>query len=253
MKTKQITALLLGLFIAATASANLLVSNTCDSLTGWSLGEFPSGSLSITNNFGGSGNTGNALVRPLVDGNNQYAVLGLGQDVTLGNNDWLELSVDYRFTGTPPTDNFSMIFGFVGDAADALAQTAINLGVTDGGNNSKFSQGAPGDNGGKFEGINAGTTDHTLVFKFQMDATSSNVIFEVWNDGTSLGSSTKAIELTSTTFDSLRLGGTSLGAGVDTQILYDNVVATTSVPEPATIGMLGLAGVVVTALRRLRR
>ncbi len=229
MKKLILIAFMMGTAITFSASADtVLVSNTCDSATGWTIAGGTS--LAVTNNFGGTGNTSPAL-KLSGSGNNKYVEFSLGQDITLGNDESIALEVDYRFTTTPPDADNSMFFGFVNNSSqitgDPHAGAFLNLG-TGGplGNNSKFSQ-TDDVNEGKFATLDSGLTSHNLVLTVTRQA-DGLIRFDLTVDGTVIDvSKTGNTVMTSPTFDALRLGGTSLGTSV-ADILYDNVVVSTT-------------------------
>ncbi len=261
MRKIKALALLLGFTVALTASADLVLLNYDGSSTaGWttSAGTI---ALSVVDDAGGIGG-GNALQFATTGKNNQFAELAFNQSVTLGVGDFLSVSLDYRFTTAPPNINFSTVFGFVANSTfsttDQHAATYANLGVNGPtGNLSKFQ--INGDvNEGKFATIDSGTTAHDLTYTVTRLA-GGQLEFNLQIDGTTVDATkTGSTVPSSYLFDSIRLGGTAwagTGAGGGDGVegfLYDNIVVTTSVPEPATLGMLGLGALLTLLIRRAR-
>lgn len=212
------------------ADSTLVQADFSDGTTnGWINGAVGA-SLTVENDAGiGSGN---ALRLSGASGNNAYIEKLFSEEITLGVNDYIEVSLDYRFNSTPPDANNSMFFGFVNDSTQTglgdYVAASVNLGAGGpSGNNSKFSH-TDDTNEGKYQTIDSATTDHNLVFTATV-VPGGFIEFSLQIDGTTIDeTSTGNTVLSSTTFDALRLGGSGLGTET-LDIFYDNITVTTSI------------------------
>lgn len=212
------------------ADSTLVQADFTDGTTnGWINGALGA-SLTVESDAGIG--AGNALRLSGASGNNAYIEKLFSEEITLGVNDYIRVSLDYRFNSTPPDANNSMFFGFVNDSTQTglgdYVAASLNLGAGGpSGNNSKFSH-TDATNEGKYQTIDSGTTDHNLVFTATV-VSGGFIEFSLQIDGTAVDeTSTGNTVLSSTTFDALRLGGSGLGAET-VDIFYDNITVTTSI------------------------
>lgn len=256
MRTIKATTLLTSFVagMALTTSASLLLLNhnfTDGTLASWVA---ESGMIvAVSDDSSGIG-TGNAMLITSSSSNRRASSL-LSQAVTLGVNDTITLTADYRYLNGPTTANASLdirfvdsgtgnYMGFVLNPSSSAAQTLVF--------------GRSGDlNEGKFNSFNHGTTKQSMTFTVGqvLAAGNSEANFDLaWAGGLTYtdkgGTSTVISPSTEFKFDTISFGVTG-GATTD-GLLFDNISVTTSIPEPATIGMLGLGALLTLLIRRIR-
>ncbi len=258
MKTIKTAALLVSLTarMSLTASASLVVLSN-DFTTGGTAGWTTNGTvttLGVQDDTGGIG-SGNAMKYSTTGKNNMWSERSLSQTVTLGLNDNISLAMNIRFTGTsnsPAAINNSIRWMFM-TTNDVMTGVGINPGavVAQG---SWFQVGTTMQQS-KFASVNLGTNAHNVVMTLTRkdDGAGSYMQFRYVLDGGTAFVKNGAVIASPTSefsFDAIQLGSTTVD--VMNGILYDNIVVTTSIPEPATLGMLGLGALITLLIRRSR-
>ena len=168
--------------------------------------------------------------------------------VTLGVGDQLELSYQLRYEGSPNSSNnglrltlgdvagsgFTAAFG-TGTSSDFTIFNGANFPALNGGN---LGPGSPD--------VSLGDGDvATVTFLATGTATGSDLTVSLESNGV-LASGTASNA--ASTFSQFVIGN-----GAPTQdLLIDNVLVTTSVPEPASLALLGLGGVALLRRRSAR-
>ncbi len=255
MNTLKAAALLMSLAagMAATASASLVVLSN-DFTTGVAGWVAETGmSITTSDDTGGIG-TGNALKITSISSNRRTSSL-LSQAVTLGVNDTISLTADYRYLNGPTTQNASLdirfsdsatgnYMGFALNPSSSAAQTLV------------FSRTAD-TNEGKVNSFNHGTAKQSMTFTVGQILTSGNsqADFDLaWAEGltyTDRGrTSTVLSPSTEFKFNTISLG--VMGGATTDGLLFDNIVVTTTIPEPATLTLVGTVCIALFFLRRFR-
>lgn len=249
MKIMKTAALLMSLIIGMTmtASANLvLVTNDfTDGTTGGWVASGSGGTLSVIPDAGIGG--GNALNYVNASANRGLST-AFSQAVTLGAGDFISLTMDYRLTFITNV-NASLSFRFLDSTDASYSGLSINPGSTAASSSWFIRNGAA--EGTKW--ANTFTNDltaETMTLTVERTITDALTYTVSWAGGPTFTKTSAVVTNPSDfTFDSLQVyfqGIKSPG------FLIDNVIVTTSVPEPATIGMLGLGALVTLLARRMR-
>ncbi len=153
------------------ADATLLAEDFSGGTTaGWS---FPSGggTLSVTNDSAGIG-SGNALFMATTS-NNRRAIKTLSQGISLGENDAITVTLDYRFATTVPNILQALDFRFIDSSDDSYMATSINPGSSA---STQCIFKRTGDaNEGKFGAFVHDTTSNTITFTVTRVRTGSSI------------------------------------------------------------------------------
>jgi len=194
--------------------------------------------------------TGNAVLIS-TNSNNRTMERDLDQAVTLSNvNDYIEVSLDYRFAATLDDNSGSTVNLF-----SSTSQFGMNFNPSAGSNAGTYFTNED-NNSGRFNTIASGTSAQSLTLRLTVTSATEVQMLASFNGSPVSASNSQLIGVSSTdgigsplTFNELSLGWTSGNSG---DIFYDNIQVVTNVPEPSSLGLigLGLSGLYLLRLRR---
>lgn len=258
MKIKT-TALLMSLIIGMTltASASIILVNddfTDGNTDGWSVkdatGANGGGTLTVQNDSSGI-NSGNAMLLATTS-KTRFATIGLSQAVNLGVGDSITLTMDYRYVYGASNVNSSLAFKLIDSTASYGDYMGVGINpLSTSASTSWFLRNGVVEGSKWANDFVHDLTAESVTFVITRDSSDKANYSISWDGGstfTKIGS-VAADPANDFKVDTLQIGF----AGVTTGgFLLDNVTLSTTVPEPATIGMLGLGALITLLARRIR-
>lgn len=208
----------------------------------------PSGGGTVTVETSGTGLNGNALLLSTTS-NNRFALKSFSEVTLTDIGDYIELSLDYRFTAALD-DNFGSEISFEG-----IADAGIRFNPSAATNGGTYFTDAD-SNAGRFDTIASGTTGQSMFVRITKTSATEVTITSTFNGNAHDDSNLQIIGTeisTPLSFSNIRIGWTSGNSG---DIYYDNIGVTTNaiIPEPTTyVAIIGLVGLIGTAAFRRYR
>lgn len=229
----------LGLLIAATAPAETIIADSASSLT-WQ-------------DSGGAASTLDGTTLNIVADKNSQVTAGFSGLSLANDGDYLTVQFDLARSGPAMADDGSTLeIWFDGTHGYAVAFEPF------GGANQAIFRETGDTNLGKFNSLAIGSTAQTVSFTISRILTGNGLELTATGDLVDTTGNTKTVESDlvfdpATTFSEIYFKFPGSGwINNDQNISISNFSVTTSVPEPAMIGMLGLGGLLTILLRKLR-
>lgn len=172
-------------------------------------------------------------------------------EVTLGVGDSISLSLDFRFVEQPPSQTQGFIVALAELSTASSQRSNIDAGGTA---TSRIQQNIAGtaDNiGGTFAGIDLGLTSHSLLFTMTRTGADSMDYNYTIDGGSTLSVTRDDTGLSVFTFDSIAIGFSG-GSSNSPIINFDNILVTSTIPEPGSLGFLVPVALGLGMMRRRR-
>ncbi len=233
---------------ATTAGAEIILDDDFSSGSNPGYTVTPPGgpnSVTVTTDPAPAGLPGKVLLLSTTQ-NNRTAVRSFDSAVTLTNvGDFIELDLDYRLDA-PLDDTFGFTSSLLGSGG---VEAGINFNPAAQSNGGTyFADGS--NNSGRFNTIDSGTAVNSLLLRITKEDATTVRLTSSFNGSPRVESNTILIGTQITaplTFDGLELGWTSGNQG---DVYFDNVRVTSNVPEPASLALALLGGVMCLTRRR---